>query len=58
MSFKDLRQLQHETKSKVSTLCALFDVSRSGYYDAHKAATTHVKGLARVIGVLLENWKS
>lgn len=34
MSFKDLRQLQHETKSKVSTLCELFDVSRSGYYAA------------------------
>jgi putative transposase len=37
MSFKDLRQLQQETKAKVRTLCELFDVSRSGFYTARKS---------------------
>lgn len=38
MSFKDLRRLQHETKSNISALCQLFDVSRSGYYGARDVA--------------------
>lgn len=36
MTFNDLRQLQQETKAKVSTLCELFDVSRAGFYSAQQ----------------------
>ena len=50
MTFKYLHQLQHETKSRISTLCALFGVSRSGYYGAHKATkSTKTRPLSALV---------